>query len=80
MTSWICSVCGYKHGKHESTCYGCHHPGTSLEHFVDCPQCGGENKVGTEWCGWCNADLQPDDEFDDEDDGDEVDGDWSEEG
>lgn len=78
MASWRCSICGFVHGAHEETCFGCHHPGTSLEHFIDCRECGNENKVGTEWCGWCNADLQPD-ENDEFDDGDGDDDDWNEE-
>jgi len=71
MTSWICPVCGFSHGEHEETCFGCHHPGTSLEHFIDCPFCGRETRAGGAWCDWCQSSLDTDDESDELTDDDE---------
>lgn len=71
MASWICSICGFAHGDHEPICFGCHHPGTSLEHFIDCPKCGRETKEGGPWCDWCQEPLEVEghDDDDDHDDG-----------
>lgn len=66
MTSWICSVCGFSHGEHEETCFGCHHPGTSLERWIDCPQCGSDFRAAEEYCGSCGA-IFNDKEADEED-------------
>lgn len=74
MTSWICSVCGFSHGDFEDTCFGCHHPGTSLEHWIDCPECGDETPKSEDHCRGCQADLaedvldEDDDRLDDESD------------
>lgn len=73
MASWICSICSFAHGHEEPICFGCHHPGTSLEHFIDCPKCGRETKEGGPWCDWCQEPFDDDDgelnddELDDED-------------
>lgn len=92
MTSWICFVCGFSHGRHESTCFGCHHPGTSLVRFDDCPECGSSYKAVDRYCGSCGATFDDEDrdvedrdeEWDDEADvetsiDDEFDDEWNEE-
>lgn len=68
MAGWICSVCGFSHGNFEETCFGCHHPGTSLEHFIDCPHCGAETRAGRSVCDACQGDLDDDDDVDEFDD------------
>lgn len=82
MASWVCHICGFRHGDYEETCFGCHHGGDSLEHYIDCPKCGRETKKGVPWCEFCQEsmdDEQYDDEFDEEtsdldaDFGDELD-------
>lgn len=73
MASWICSICGFAHGDYELICFGCHHPGTSLEHFIDCPKCGRETKEAGPWCDWCHEPFDDDELGDDERDDEDLD-------
>ena len=82
MASWVCHICGFRHGDHEETCFGCHHSGSSLEHYIDCPKCGRETKAGSTWCESCQESLEdadldddPGGRFDEDDPRDEVE--WS---
>lgn len=70
MASWICSVCGFSHGDFEETCFGCHHPGTSLVHWIDCPQCGDETPASDDYCHSCQADLTGEEDFDEDEESD----------
>jgi len=62
MTSWICSICSTPHNDHALICVGCHHSGSSLELWIDCPQCGLENQDTDSTCARCYAALHPDPE------------------
>jgi len=73
MASWVCHICGFRHGDYEETCYGCHHSGSSLEQYIDCPRCGRETKAGGSWCEWCQESLESDDDLEDEFDEDDED-------
>jgi len=67
MAGWVCHICGWRYERHELNCNGCGHSGSSIEEFVDCPDCQAEVKASRSSCDSCGASLRGDDlDFDDD--------------